>query len=95
MIRPDRTSRRAPSPGFLPILALGLAGASLLFAPAVLARTKTAASSDAAASGQTVSIDYLYPEAFQAPTWINVALPSNTVQLANLRILTANRQWSL
>jgi hypothetical protein len=42
-----------------------------------------------------VPIDYLHPEAFRTPTWIDVSLPSNQVVLQNLRILTANRSWTL
>jgi hypothetical protein len=95
MIRPDGPPRRAPSPGFLPILALGLVCACLLFAPSLLARTRSASAGDAALNAQTAFIDYLYPEAFQASTLINLPLAGNRVQLTNLRILTANRQWSL
>jgi len=44
---------------------------------------------------QTTLIDYLYPEAFRVATWIQVPLPSSRVNLANMRILTANRKWKL
>ena len=44
---------------------------------------------------QPTFIDYLFPEAFKAATWIQVPLPSNSVSLANLRVITANRKWKL
>jgi len=40
-------------------------------------------------------VDYLYPEAFLTTTWVDVDLPTSHVQLADLRIITANRRWSL
>jgi hypothetical protein len=47
------------------------------------------------AQGAGIPIDYLYPEAFRTQTWIDVDLPSDRVILENLRILTANRNWTL
>jgi hypothetical protein len=52
--------------------------------------------SEAAAAGTPpVRIDYVYPEAFRQPTWIDVDLPSSQVVLKNIRVLTANRNWTL
>ena len=43
----------------------------------------------------TTTIDRLHPEAFRIATWIEVDLPANQVTLKGLRVLTANRSWTM
>ena len=43
----------------------------------------------------TTSIDRVHPEAFRTATWVEVDLPANQVTLKGLRVLTANRSWTL
>jgi hypothetical protein len=47
------------------------------------------------AYGAGTPADHLHPDAFRTQTWIDVDLPSDRVLLQNLRILTANRSWSM
>ena len=95
MIRTGRLFGGLSSPRFLPVALLGFAASCLLPPHLEAAPPESAASSISSANAQTVTVDYLYPEAFQVATWIDVDLPSSNVQLANLRIITANRRWSL
>jgi hypothetical protein len=48
-----------------------------------------------AAAAVPVQIDYVYPEAFRDVTWIDVDLPANVVVVKSIRVLTANRSWTL
>ena len=45
--------------------------------------------------GVSSSIDRVHPEAFRTTTWVEVDLPANQVTLKGLRVLTANRSWTL
>jgi hypothetical protein len=80
-------------PATLRSFLLCLAGLCLYLSDPAAAHPKsTAAGID---SSQSVFIDYLYPEAFLGPTWIQIDLPSSSVLLDDLRIVTANRRWTL
>ncbi len=46
-------------------------------------------------SSVTTSIDRVHPEAFRVATWVEVDLPANQIALRGLRVLTANRSWTL
>ncbi len=48
-----------------------------------------------APTGTTSAIDYTYPEAVRDSTWIDVDIPSSSVSVDRIRILTANRDWTL
>src|SRR5262245_3476345 len=51
---------------------------------------------DSVVGGTTaLFIDRVHPEAFRSATWIEVDLPASQVTLKGLRVLTANRSWTM
>jgi hypothetical protein len=88
---PGRASLRRRRSVFL----LRAAGLCLCLTAAVWAQPDASASAAPALEAQTVLIDFVHSEAFKTSTWIHVSLPSSHVLLSNLRIITANRKWSL
>jgi len=88
---PGRASLRRRRSAFL----FRAAGLCLCLTAAAWGQSDTSASAASALEAQTVSIDFVHPEAFRTSTWIHVSIPSNHVLLSNLRIITANRKWSL
>ena len=94
-------AQKTDPPGTVSLLRLGPSSriwlAILTFCLATGAKAQPGASAEASPPPPpgTVAIDFLHPEAFRAATWVNVSLPSNTVLVGNLRIITANRSWGL
>src|SRR5262245_15408255 len=89
--RPGRASyrRRVPPPRLCLALLL------LLMSATVWAQPGPSHDAAPAPQAQTVPIDFLNPEPFRVSTWIHIPLPSSSVLLSNLRIITANRSWSI
>ena len=78
-----------------PVLLCWLASVSLCLSAPASGRPKRSTEAAPTANAQTAFIDFLHPEAFRGSTWIQIGLPSSRVLLSNLRIITANRSWSL
>ena len=76
----------------------GLAAITLLLAAQVFPAAPAAAGSAGAGPGRPgdpTRIDFLHLEAFREPTWMAVDLPASHVTLLSIRVLTANRSWTL
>ena len=68
--------------------------ASLLY-PAQAGKRERQPTDSVVGGTVTTSIDRLHPEAFRVPTWIEIDLPTDQLTLKGLRVLTANRSWTM
>jgi hypothetical protein len=88
---PPLNTRRA---ALLLVLSWLIAPGSPLY-PAPAGKRERQPTDSVVGGAATTSIDRLHPEAFRVPTWIEVDLPANQVTLKGLRVLTANRSWTM
>ena len=49
----------------------------------------------AEAQESPIKLDYLYPDAFRTPQWIDVRLPGDAITIHKIRVITGNRAWNL
>lgn len=94
-VRPCREPAARYLSGAAFLLALGCL--TNLFSPlqATAAGKAERRAGSAVGGSVTTAIDRVHPEAFRAAAWIEVDLPASHVTLQGLRIITANRCWTL